>query len=64
VSTVGFPDSTVRESGDRVRTAIRNVALEFPGARIILTLARRPAEGEDFASRGPGMSGSTSRAST
>jgi len=60
VSTVGFPDSTVRESRDRVRAAIRNAGLEFPVAPITLRLARRPAEGEDFAARGPGMSGSTS----
>jgi magnesium chelatase family protein len=34
VSTVGFPDSTVRESRDRVRAAIRNAGLEFPIERI------------------------------
>ena len=59
-STVGLPEATVRESRDRVRAAIRNAGLEFPVAPITLSLARRPAEGEDFASRGPGMSGSTS----
>jgi predicted ATPase with chaperone activity len=41
VSTVGFPDSMVRESHDRVPAAIRNAGLAI-------------------ASRGPGMSGSTS----
>jgi predicted ATPase with chaperone activity len=30
LSTVGFPDSTVRESRSRVRAAIRNAGLEFP----------------------------------
>jgi magnesium chelatase family protein len=38
VSTVGFPDSTVRESHDRVRAAIRNAGLKFPGARITVSL--------------------------
>jgi len=60
LSTVGFPDSTVRESRDRVRAAIRNAGLAIPVAPITVSLAGRPAEGEDFASRGPGMSGSTS----
>jgi predicted ATPase with chaperone activity len=60
LSTVGFPDSTVRERRDRVRAAIRNAGLEFPIERITVSLACRPAEGEDFAACGPGMSGSTS----
>jgi hypothetical protein len=60
VSTAGFPDSTVRENRDRVRAAIRNSGLEFPIDRITVNLACGPAEGEDFASCGPGMSGSTS----
>jgi predicted ATPase with chaperone activity len=34
VSTVGFPDSTVRESRDRVRAAIRNAGLAIPVALI------------------------------
>jgi hypothetical protein len=59
VSTAGFPDSTVRESWDRVR-AIGNSGLAIPVAPITVNLACRPAEGEDFASCGPGMSGSTS----
>jgi predicted ATPase with chaperone activity len=50
----------VRESRDLVRAAIRNAGLEFPIERITVSPACRPAEGEDFASRGPGMSGSTS----
>ena len=35
LSTVGFPDSTVRESRERVRATIRNAGLEFPIERII-----------------------------
>jgi predicted ATPase with chaperone activity len=50
----------MRESRDRVRAAIRNAGLEFPVDPITVSLACRPAEGEDFASCGPGMSGSTS----
>jgi predicted ATPase with chaperone activity len=50
----------VRESRDRVRAAIRNAGLEFPLDHITVNLACRPAESEDFAACGPGMSGSTS----
>ena len=39
MSTVGFPDSTVRERRDRVRAAIRNAGLEFPIERITVNLA-------------------------
>ena len=60
VSTAGFPDSTVLESRDRVPAAIRNAGLAIPVDPITVSLACGPAEGEDFASRGPGMSGSTS----
>jgi len=38
-TTVGLPDSTVRESRDRVRAAIRNASLEFPIDRITVNLA-------------------------
>ena len=41
-TTVGLPDSTVRESRDRVRAAIRNAGFEFPLDRITINLA--PAE--------------------
>ena len=41
-TTVGLPDSTVRESRDRVRAAIRNAGLKFPDDRITVSLA--PAE--------------------
>ena len=40
--------------------AIRHAGFAFPIDRITVNLARRPAEGEDFASCDPRMSGSTS----
>src|SRR5438874_6925001 len=36
---VGLPDLSVRESRDRVRTAIRNSGFEFPAHRITVNLA-------------------------
>src|SRR5437667_843676 len=36
---VGLPDTSVRESRDRVRSAIRNSGFEFPQHRIIVNLA-------------------------
>ena len=36
---VGLPDATVRESRDRVRSAIRNCGFEFPHHRITVNLA-------------------------
>jgi len=39
LSTVGFPDSTVRERRDLVRAAIRNAGLEFSIERITVSLA-------------------------
>jgi magnesium chelatase family protein len=39
VSTAGFPDSTVRESRDQVRAAIRNAGLAISVAPITLNLA-------------------------
>jgi len=36
---VGLPDTTVRESRDRVRTAIRNSGFPFPGERVTVSLA-------------------------
>ena len=41
-ATVGLPDSTVRESRDRIRAAIRNAGFEFPIERI--TVHRAPAD--------------------
>jgi magnesium chelatase family protein len=38
-SMVGLPDATVRESRDRVRSAIRNSGFEFPHHRITVNLA-------------------------
>jgi magnesium chelatase family protein len=38
-TTVGLPDSTIRESRDRVRAAIRNAGFEFPIERITVNLA-------------------------
>ena len=36
---VGLPDASVRESRDRVRTALRNSGFEFPPHRITVNLA-------------------------
>ncbi len=38
VTMVGLPDATVRESRDRVRTAIRNSGFPFPSARVTVSL--------------------------
>jgi len=38
-TTVGLPDSTVRESRDRIRAAIHNAGFEFPVDRITVNLA-------------------------
>src|SRR3989440_789906 len=38
-ATVGLPDSAVRESRERVRTAIRNAGFAFPPDRITVNLA-------------------------
>ena len=39
LTLVGLPDATVRESRDRVRTAIRNAGFPFPATRITVSLA-------------------------
>jgi magnesium chelatase family protein len=39
ITMVGLPDATVRESRDRVRTAIRNSGFPFPGTRVTVSLA-------------------------
>src|SRR3954469_21427987 len=36
---VGLPDASVRESRDRVRSAIRNSGFSFPGHRVTVNLA-------------------------
>src|ERR1700750_2197229 len=38
-STVGLPDAAVRESRDRVRSAIRNSGFDLPPTRITINLA-------------------------
>jgi len=39
ITMVGLPDTTVRESRDRVRTAIRNSGFPFPAGRVTVSLA-------------------------
>lgn len=50
VSIVGLPEAAVRESRDRVRSAIMNSGLEFPSRRITINLAPAdlPKEGSRF----------------
>ena len=36
---VGLPDASVKESKDRVRSAIRNCGFDFPTVRVIINLA-------------------------
>ena len=36
---VGLPDTSVRESKERVRTAIQNTGIEFKSRRIVINLA-------------------------
>jgi magnesium chelatase family protein len=38
-STVGLPDGAVKESKDRVKSAIKNMGYSFPGTRITVNLA-------------------------
>ncbi len=38
-TVVGLPDTTVKESRDRIRAAIKNAGLEFPMKRITINLA-------------------------
>ena len=37
---VGLPDASVKESRERVRTAIKNSGFYFPAERLIVNLAR------------------------
>src|SRR5690606_31106006 len=39
ITIVGLPDSSIRESTERVRTAIRNCGFEFPLSRVTVNLA-------------------------
>lgn len=47
---VGLPDTSVRESKDRVRTAIKNSGIEFPSRKITVNLApaNTKKEGSSF----------------
>jgi magnesium chelatase family protein len=38
-ATIGLPDASVRESRDRVKSAIQNCGLEFPMDRVVVSLA-------------------------
>src|ERR1700744_2866713 len=38
-NTVGLPDAAVRESRDRVKSAIRNSGFDLPSTKIIINLA-------------------------
>ncbi len=50
LNMVGLPEATVKESRDRVRSAIQNAAFEFPAGRITINLAPAdlPKEGGRF----------------
>ncbi|MCW5589409.1 MAG: YifB family Mg chelatase-like AAA ATPase [Legionellales bacterium] len=50
LSIVGLPEATVRESKDRVRSAILNAQFEFPAKRITINLAPAdlPKQGSRF----------------
>lgn len=39
LSIVGLPDSAVKESGDRVRAALKNLGFQWPASRITVNLA-------------------------
>ncbi|MDY7039442.1 MAG: YifB family Mg chelatase-like AAA ATPase [Chloroflexota bacterium] len=39
LTIVGLPDAAVKESGDRVRAAIKNAGLLYPGGRVTVNLA-------------------------
>ena len=39
LTLVGLPDASVRESRDRVRTAIRNSGFDYPAHRVTVNLA-------------------------
>ena len=49
-SVVGLPDTAVRESRERVRSAVKNSGFDFPDSRIVASLA--PA---DLRKAGPGF---------
>lgn len=39
IEIVGLPDTSVKESKERIRTAIKNSEIEFPSRRIVINLA-------------------------
>lgn len=39
IDIIGLPDTSIRESNERVRTAIKNSGFEFPSRKIIINLA-------------------------
>ena len=39
IEIVGLPDTSVRESKERIRTAIKNSGIEFPSRKIVINLA-------------------------
>jgi len=45
VTTVGLPDSAVRERRERVRTSIRNGGYAFPADRVTVNLAPAGSRG-------------------
>ena len=50
LSSVGLPETAVKESKDRVRAALLNAGFEFPARRITISLAPAdlPKEGGRF----------------
>ena len=52
LSIVGLPDSAVRESGDRVHAALKNLGFKWPDRRITINLA--PAACPASCRPGPG----------
>ena len=36
---VGLPDAAVKESKDRVRSAMKNCGMEFPSSRVVVNLS-------------------------
>ncbi len=50
---VGLPDASVRESRERVRSAIRNSGMEFPLQRITVNLAPADIERKGHRSTSP-----------
>ena len=60
-STVGLPDAAVRESRDRVRSAIKNSGFDIPPTRITINLAPADSRRRAPASTCPSPSASSAR---